>query len=83
MSNVLRKLFLGIARAIGSKIYDCRSGEFLGRALVFSWRGRIVIIGLERVVIPEFLPQKRLTYWKQKLAFRAAPVPDFPHERRP
>ena len=41
---------------------------------------RVHVIGLDAIVVPEFVPQQRLTYWKQELGFTAHPPPDFPHE---
>ena len=61
-------------------IRDARTGESLGRALMLPWRGRILFIGTTGAVEPVFLPQERLTYWKQELGFaRKSPV-DFPRE---
>jgi hypothetical protein len=80
----LRHLVVAVARRVGSRIIDHRTGQVLGRALLVPFRGRILVIGLEpSVVVPTFLPQKRLTYWKQDLGFMAHPPPDFPHEPRP
>ncbi len=76
----LRNLFLRLARWLGSEIIDARTGRPLGRALLIAWRGRAWVIGLEREVRPVFLPQTRLTYWRQELGFATHPEPDFPHE---
>ena len=80
---VLREPFLRLARALGSEITDARTGKNLGRALLFCWGGRIWVIGLQHSVYPLFLPQTRLTYWRQELGFATHPEPDFPHEARP
>jgi hypothetical protein len=80
MKMLIRNLGLTIARALGSRIVDFHSGRPLGRALLFVWRGKIHVIGLETAVRPVFLPQKRLTYWKQELGFTVHPPPDFPSE---
>ena len=79
----LREPFLWLARALGSEITDARTGERLGRALLFCWRGRVWVIGLQRPVYPLFLPQTRLTYWRQELGFATHPEPDFLHETHP
>ncbi len=76
-----RDAVVRIARTIGTKIVDPQSGESLGRALVIPWRGKIHVIGLERPLRPFFVPQQRLTYWKQELGFTTHPPPDFPNER--
>lgn len=82
MKLLIRKIGLAIARALGSEIIDCRSGEKLGRALLFAWRGKIHVIGLEASVRPIFLAQQRLTYWKQEIGFAAPATPDFPRVER-
>jgi hypothetical protein len=77
---VLRALTLWLAHLFGSRIVDVRTGRLLGRGLLVPFRGKIHVIGLEKPVIPVFVPQERLTYWKQELGFTAHPPPDFPHE---
>jgi hypothetical protein len=81
MRKLIRAIGLAIAHTIGASIVDYQSGKKLGRALVIPWRGRIHFIGLESAVIPSFLPQKRLTYWKQEIVFTVHEPPDFPNER--
>ncbi len=82
MRKHFRAVILAIARAVGTPISDCRTGKFLGRALLLPWRGMVHVIGLETAVRPVFQPQERLTYWKQKLAFTVHEAPDFPNVRR-
>ena len=82
-SLFIRRIGLAVARSIGAKIIDQRTGNFLGRALIVSWKGKIHVIGLStdeplRVI---WLPQKRITYWKQEIGFATHPPPDFPNER--
>ena len=76
----VRELFLQGVRLLGTRMVDQRTGLPLGRVFFFGWRGRIVAIGLsnEPPVYPVFLPQQRLTYWKQELGFTIHPPPDFP-----
>lgn len=62
------------------RIVDIESGRTLGRALFIPWRGKIHVIGLDATVRPIFLPQKRLTYWKQEIGFMVHPSVDFPRE---
>ena len=69
-----------MARRIGSPVVDARTGQVIGRALLVTFRGRVHVIGLDATVLPVFLPQGRLTYWKQELGFTVHPPPDFPHE---
>jgi hypothetical protein len=57
---------------------DIASGEAIGRALIVVWRGKIHIIGLDVPVVPVFVPQTRITYWKQELGFTIHAAPDFP-----
>ena len=76
----LRPLVMWFAHLIGTRVVDERTGQVLGRALLVSFRGKIHVIGLGVPVVPVFLPQERLTYWKQELGFRTHSPPDFPHE---
>lgn len=78
----LRAMVVKAARLLGSPVRDVRTGQPLGRALLVPFRGKIHVVGLDASVIPVFLPQKRLTYWKQELGFTVHPPPDFPHEPR-
>lgn len=80
MRLILRAWILWLARALGTEIIDARTGERLGRGLVLGWAGRVWVVGLQRPVYPLFLPQTRLTYWRQELGFATHPEPDFPHE---
>jgi hypothetical protein len=80
LRRFIRGAGLAIAHAIGTRLVDFQTGRPLGRALVIPWRGKIHIIGLGKPVRPVFLPQKRITYWKQDLAFTLHPPPDFPSE---
>lgn len=83
LSRPIRSLVLTLARTLGSTITDAETGAVIGRALLLPWRGKIAIIGLDAEVKPVFLPQARLTYWKQNLGFTLLPPPDFPHEPHP
>jgi hypothetical protein len=82
MKMKIRAVLLWLAHRLGSEIRDSRTGAPLGRALMVCWRGKVHFIGLNQAVVPYFLPQERLTYWKQELGFTQQPKPDFPHEPR-
>jgi hypothetical protein len=77
----LSGIVTALARALGSPIVDCRTGRPIGRALVFAWRGKVHIVGLRAWVMPCFLPQKRMTFWRQALGFTLHEEVDFPRER--
>jgi hypothetical protein len=79
----LRDAGLAVARLFASDLVDFRTGKKIGRALLLPWRGKIHVIGLEEAAQVAFLPQERLTFWKQEIGFTAHPPPDFPHEPRP
>jgi hypothetical protein len=81
MRKVVRSIGLAIAHRFGTRITDCRTGKVLGRAIIIPWRGRIHVIGLKSAVIPTFMPQQRLTYWKQELGFTVHDPPDFERVR--
>lgn len=77
----MRSIGMTLVRRFGARLRDAETGEVLGRVLIVPWRGKIHVIGLEEVTVrPAFLPQQRLTYWKQDLGFTRMPPPDFPHE---
>ena len=82
MRKLIRSIGLAIAHKFGARITDYRTGKVVGRAIIFPWRGRIHIIGLEGSVVPTFIAQQRLTYWKQELGFTVHDQPDFEKLRR-
>lgn len=78
---LLRSVGIRAAQLFGSPLRDARTGQELGRVLLIPWRGKIHVIGLEEVrVRPVFVPQERLTYWKQEIGFTTHDTPDFPRE---
>ena len=79
----IRDLGLVVARLFASDLVDFRTGKKIGRALLLPWRGKIHVIGLDEAVQVTFIPQERLTFWKQEIGFTAHPPPDFPHEPSP
>lgn len=83
LSRTVRRLVIVLARSVGSKVVNAETGELIGRAFVIPWRGRIAVIGLDAEVKPVFLPQKRMTFWKQEIGFVLHSPPNFPHEARP
>lgn len=78
MRQAIRDLGIRFVQRFGAEILDQETGHSLGRALLVPWAGKIHVIGLSAAVRPVFLPQKRLTYWKQELGFTAHPAVDFP-----
>ena len=79
----IRDLGLAVTRLFASDLVDFRTGKKIGRALLLPWRGKIHVIALDAAVQVAFIPQERLTFWKQEIGFTAHPLPDFPHEPRP
>lgn len=77
MKKILRHLGMASARFFGMTLTDAHSGKPLGKVLLFPWRGKIHVIGLPTAVRPVFLPQQRVTYWKQEIGFCQHPTPDF------
>jgi hypothetical protein len=77
---LIRNAVVAIFRLLGSDVIDERTGKRVGRAFFFGWKGRVITIGLENEppLRPIFLPQTRLTYWKQEIGFTSHPPPDFP-----
>ena len=82
MKQRIRSIVLMLIRWISPEIRDCDSGRVLGRGFFFAWGARIWLVGYSgRPLVPKFLPQKRLTIWRQDIGFTAPPAPDF--ERLP
>lgn len=81
MRKFIRSIVLMVAHIVGTRIVDCKSERYLGRALIIPWRGKVHIIGLQEAVRPVFRPQKRLTYWKQEIVFTIHEQPDFENVR--
>ena len=67
----------------GTRIHDEETGEELGRAFLFIWRGRLLLLGYTGSVPlrPVVQSTQGVTYWKLTLAFRAAARPDYPRQR--
>jgi len=72
-------LLIALTQRLGTKLRD-RNGKVLCRAWVWSSGGHIHLIGLPNHVQlrPVPLPQERLSYWKQTLAWEQAGPPNFP-----
>jgi hypothetical protein len=81
MRKFFRSIGLFFARLFGTRIIDYQTGRDLGKALILGWGGKVRVIGLETAVRAVFLPQKRLTYWKQEIGFTTQPPPNYPNER--
>ena len=80
MRAVLRQIGDFFIRRLGSPIRDEETGEFLGRALIVVWGGRIHLIGFTGVgpLKPVFRSQERIRYWRQSIGFTRSGPPDFP-----
>lgn len=76
----LRPIFNFVVRLFGTTLLDERTQEPVAKAMMFCWRGKIYLLGYEGrdQVMPIFLPQERLTFWKRKIGFTTHPPPDFP-----
>ena len=81
MRHLFRSIGLFFVRLFGTRVTDYQTGRDLGKVLVIGWCGKVHVIGLENAVRAVFLPQKRLTYWKQEIGFTTHPPPDYPNER--
>jgi N-acetylglucosaminyldiphosphoundecaprenol N-acetyl-beta-D-mannosaminyltransferase len=77
---MVRNLGLKLIALFSTEIRDCVTGESLGKGLVLSLGGRLLVIGHPGLppLIPRFLSQKRLTYWKQSIGFTTHRRPDYP-----
>lgn len=82
IKSLIQPLFLKLIDLFASDIRDFETGEKIGRALLVPWRGQILVIGgQDALLIPKFLPQERLTYWKQELGFTTHRAVDFTNEK--
>jgi hypothetical protein len=78
MKKSIRKIGMCLIKVIGSDIRDEADGSHLGRALLFSWRGRVHLIGYEGPPLrPVCVPQSGIQYWRITLGFQRASVPDY------
>lgn len=79
LKQTIRRVFLWCVGFLSKDIRDCESGETLGRGFLLGWGSAIWLIGYSgRPLIPKFLPQRRLTYWKQSIGFTTTEEPNFP-----
>lgn len=79
MKLIFRDYALRFLNLFASDIPDCVTGKSLGRGLVIGCGSTPIVMGHLGLppLIPKFLPQKRLTYWKQEIGFTTHPSPDF------
>ena len=82
MKRLARAFFERLVDVCGSNLRDYQTGETIARAFVLSWGGRIHLLGLRGndQVLPVFLPQERMSFWKRSIGFTVHPRPDFPRE---
>src|ERR1700730_2322655 len=81
LQQLAKSFVLWFARNFGAKLADSRTGEPIGRVLIVPWKGKLAIFGLTKAVRPEFVPQTRVTYARQDLAFLVVPEPNYPNVR--
>jgi len=81
LKRFLRNVAVTFFRLVGTEVHDYRTGRSLGRGLILPWRGRIHLLGFHHAFVSVPLPQKRLTYWHQALAFTAHDEVDHPRTR--
>jgi hypothetical protein len=80
-----RPILMRVFDLLSCELRDVDTGKPIGRAVLLPWRGRILLIGdgvAGYSLLPKFVPQRRLTFWKVELGFTRHPLPDFPHEPR-
>lgn len=79
------KLLRRIAALLGTTLRDAETGEVLGKALVFAWRGRVHVLGYTghiplRLIV---VSRQKLEYWRLSVAFTAAREPNYPRMESP
>ena len=76
-TNISKTLQI-LARLIGSRIRDAKTGRVLGTAFMLSWRGKLHLLGYTGPPVrPVFLSQSELSYSRQSLGFTQHPEVDF------
>jgi hypothetical protein len=84
MKKFFRQIGMCLVRVFGSDIRDLEDGLVLGRAFLFSFGGRIHMIGYEGPPLrPACIPQSRIKYWRLTVGFTRAQAPDFPRIDEP
>jgi len=73
-----------VTSKLAFKIHDAFTGEFLGRGWVITFGRGVYVIGYrgDKPLVPVFLPQKRLRYWRLELGFTTKEQPDFKNVRK-
>jgi len=79
----ISKVGWSVSEKIAPKIIDAKSGELLGRAVIVAFGTRAFVIGYRgrKPLVPIFLPEKKLKYWKLRIGFTAAKEPDYENIR--
>lgn len=82
--NAIRGLGAWFISRFGSRVCDHRTDEFLGRALILVWGGRVLLIGYdgEIPVKPVFVSDPEIRYWRQTIGFESHEAPDFERSSR-
>jgi len=75
----IRSLGELFVRLCGRSITDYKTGEGLGKAVLLTLAGRVYVLGYDgsKPLIPVFLPQPKLQYWKVVIGFTVRDEPDF------
>jgi hypothetical protein len=66
-----------LLRFAGRIIYDVETEEVLGRAVVFFWKGRLILLGYQGPPLRvDFVAEDLFSYRRRVVGFRKAMVPD-------
>lgn len=78
----VRALCAWLVRNFGQKIIDQRTGDTLGKAFLFCWKGRIHLLGYDgkTPLRPVFIKDSQIRYWRQSIGFESHETPDFPRK---
>lgn len=79
----ISKLGWCISSKLAPSIIDVKTGELLGKAFVIACGTKVLVIGYRgrKPLVPVFLPDKKLRYWKLKIGFTSAEEPDYENIR--
>jgi hypothetical protein len=77
--NYLKSILWRVVTVFGRQVRDERTGEMLGKALVFSLGGRPWLIGLHYPYVRAvFIPENRVKYGRHRIGFATHPPVDYP-----